>query len=167
MPRSLLPGCALLLLTAGCAPIKDAPSLSPRAAEAIDPRLPVPDRSAALPVSPEFATALTTLRTRALAAAAEAEPAIRAATAAAAAADPPQSESWIAAQQIVSAAVAARAPFAAALGDLDALIGLRVRGRERLVPQDVAAAEAVLAELNAIDRRQAGAIMAAERRLQP
>src|SRR5690242_13435794 len=38
-------------------------------------------------------------------------------------AGPPQSESWVVAQEAVSAAIAARAPTARAIGDIDALGG--------------------------------------------
>lgn len=167
MTRAALLACLILpLLAAGCASVDNAPSLAPRAAERIDPRLPVIDRSAALPADPALIAELSALRSRALAAAERAEPAIRAAAAAAAAAGPRESESWVRAQQLVSAAIAQRADFTSALGDLDRLIALRLRGRERLVPQDLAAAEALVAELGAIDRRQAGTLAEAGQRLQ-
>jgi hypothetical protein len=154
-----------LLLLGGCASVQNVPSLAPRAAEAIDPRLPLPDRSLDLPADPAFVAALGSLRTRALAAAARAEPAIEAAGRAAAGAGPRESESWIAAQQAISFAISERGPFTTAFGDLDALIAARVRGSGRLVPRDLAAAEALVAELTAIDRRQAGEIAGAQRRL--
>ena len=165
MFRLLLPGCAFALVAAGCAPIDDAPSLAVRPAETIDPRLPVVDRSATLAADPQLAAALGLLRQRALAAAAQAEPAISAAATATAAAGPRESESWIAAQQGISAAIAARAAFTAALSDLDQLIALRVRGQERLVPRDLAAADTLAAELRAIDHRQVSAIAALQARL--
>jgi hypothetical protein len=162
MVRLLFSACLLAALPlAGCASVKDAPSLAPREAEGIDPRLPVPDRSAALPADPELSSALGALRERALRAAREAEPAIAAARAASLRAGARESESWIAAQQAISAAVGARAAFTTALGDLDRLIALRIRGRERLVPQDLAAAEAVVEELGVIDRRQSAVLAAA------
>ena len=167
MTRAALLACAIApLFLAACASVENAPSLAPRAAERIDPRLPVPDRSATLPGDPALLAELGALRSRALQAAQQAEPALRTAASAAAASGPRGSESWIAAQQLVSAAIAARADFTAALGDLDRLLALRIRGRERLVPQDLAAAEALVAELGTIDRRQAGILDAAERQLQ-
>lgn len=161
--HALLPA---LLLLGGCASIDDAPSLAPRVAEAIDPRLPVVDRSLALSVGAELAAALGSLRSRALAAAAKAEPAIAAAGRAASAAGPRESESWIAAQQAISLAITERGAFTAALGDLDALVATRIRTAARLVPQDIAAADALAAELGAIDTRQAAAISQAQSRLQ-
>jgi hypothetical protein len=164
MSRLLLTGTALLFLAAGCAPVGNAPSLATRSAETIDPRLPVPDRSATLPADPALAAALDALRQRALVAARRAEPAIDAARRAAAVAGARESESWIAAQQAISFAISERAAFAAALGDLDTLIAARVR-TGRLVPRDLAAANALVEELGGIDRRQAGEIAALERRL--
>jgi hypothetical protein len=154
------------LLAAGCASVGNAPSLATRTAETIDPRLPVPDRSAALSPDPGLSAALAELRTRALAAAASAEPSIRVAADAASAAGGRESESWIRAQQLISAAIAARAGFTRTLGELDSLIALRIRGRERLVPQDLALAEALVAELNAVDRRQGETLARAGRQLQ-
>ncbi|WP_300975069.1 hypothetical protein [Sphingomonas sp. LHG3406-1] len=162
------PALAVLLLTAAaaCAPLKDGPSLAPRAAEAIDPRLPIPDRAADLPPTPAFLAALEAVRSRALAGADVAEPAIRTATAAAAGAGPVQSESWITAQEQLSAAIAARAALVSALGDLDALVSRHTRSAERLVAQDLAAARRVNDELGAIDRRQLDALDAIKARLQ-
>jgi hypothetical protein len=166
MFRLILPGCALLLLVAGCAPVREAPSLEPRAAEAIDPRLPVIDRSEALAADPAFAAELGAVRQRALAAARAAEPAIASATRAAMAAE----TSCCAAIQLSlsrdPADPAARAPFTAALGDLDRTIALRVRSRGRLVPQDLAAADGVIAEVAALDRAQASALARAASLLQ-
>ena len=155
-----LPLALAALFAAGCASVDNAPSLATRSAESIDPRLPVPDRSASL------AADLGALRTRSLAAAAAAEAPIRIAAEAAAAAGGRESESWIRAQQLISAAIAARADFTRSLAELDALIALRIRGRERLVPQDLALADALVAELNTVDRRQAETLARAERELQ-
>lgn len=165
MRRCLVTGM-FFVLAAACAPLPEGPSLSPRAAEKIDPRLPVADRSDALPGDPQFASALAALRGRALAAAADVEPALRAAESAVQVAGAPGSESWIAAQQLVSAAVAQRAPFTRALGDLDTLVAERIRTGARLVPSDLQLAEAVGQELAAVDRRQASTIDSFQRRLQ-
>ena len=161
-----LPLALAALFAAGCASVDNAPSLATRSAESIDPRLPVPDRSASLAADPALAADLGALRTRSLAAAAAAEAPIRIAAEAAAAAGGRESESWIRAQQLISAAIAARADFTRSLAELDALIALRIRGRERLVPQDLALADALVAELNTVDRRQAETLARAERELQ-
>lgn len=163
VPVSLL---TLALGAAACAPVGDSPSLAPRAAEAIDPRLPVADRSGELAADPAFVAAVAGLSARARAAASAAEPAIRRAEAQVGSAGARESESWIAAQQAVSAAIAERAAFARLLGDLDALIAQRVRGGGRLVPRDLAAAQGAAEELAAIDRRQSDTLAAMQRRLQ-
>ena len=83
----------------------------------------------------------------------------------AAAAGAPQSESWVAAQQALSAAVAAREPTARALGDIDALGADRLQTAGGLSPADLAAVQSAGAEVGAIDQRQAEAIDALQRRL--
>src|SRR5689334_19368169 len=90
----------LLLATglAACAPIKDAPSLARRPAEAIGPRLPIVDGSAALPSDPALAAALRQVAAPAFAQAPAVDSAISRAETLAASAGPNGSESWIAAQ---------------------------------------------------------------------
>ena len=163
--KLLLP-CLLPLIAAACASAGDGPSLQPRPAEAIDPRLPVEDRSASLPASAELLREIAAVRQRAEAAAGSANAAIEAAAGAVAVAGASGSESWIAAQQLVSAAVAERAPFTAALGDLDALLAARVRSGSRLVPQDLLAHQQAGDALADIDRRQRARLDDFERQLQ-
>ena len=83
----------------------------------------------------------------------------------AASAGAPQSESWVVAQQALSAAVAARGPTARALGDIDALAAAALVKRGGIAPADLAAIEGAAAKVGAIDRRQAGTIDALQRRL--
>ena len=84
------------------------PSLAPRAAETIDPRVPLAGDGAQQPVSPALAARLAELIAlarqgdRAFTAAAEEAQRLTAAAGAT------QSESWVIAQQAVTAAVAAR-----------------------------------------------------------
>lgn len=164
--RLALPALLLAAALAGCASDgRSPPSLAPRAAEAIDPRLPVPDRSAALAPDAALAARLDSALERARAAAAAAEPAIAAARAAVAAAGPSGSDGWIAAQQSVSAAIAARAPFVAAMADFDRLVSARIETGGRIVPRDIAAARARAEALTALDERQAAAIDALRARL--
>lgn len=167
--RRLLPVALLSLLCAAlaaCAAAGGGPSLQPRAAEAIDPRLPVVDGSAALPADAGFVASVAALRARGEAVAGEADRAIEAAAGPVAGAGGREGESWIAAQQAVSVAVAARAPFARAQGDLDSLLAERVRGGGRLVPGDIAAHRTAAEALAAIDARQARRLAEFERRLQ-
>src|SRR3954469_7415893 len=90
---------AVLALSACSTPPGHYPSLQPRAAEAIDPRVeverPINDR----PVGPAIAAQLPELVSEAQAGDAAFAPAIAHAEQLASAAGAPQSESWIAAQE--------------------------------------------------------------------
>ena len=155
-----------ILAVGGCStPQGGVPSLAPRAAEAIDPRVPVGGEAVQRPVDAALAARLAELVALArqgdsafAAAAGEAE---RLAGAAGAA----QSESWVVAQQAVSAAVAARGPTARALGDIDALAAATLARQGGIAPADLAAIEAAAAEVGAIDSRQSQSIDALQARL--
>ncbi|HUE80398.1 MAG TPA: hypothetical protein VMN38_12320 [Sphingomicrobium sp.] len=159
--------CALaaVLAAAGCtAPPGAAPSLAPRTAEAIDPRVPVVGNGVEQPtdaLAARLAELVSAARGGESAFAAAAGEAQRLAAAAGAA----QSESWVIAQQAVSVAVAARAPTTRALGDIDAIAATALVRQAGIAPGDLAAIEAAAAEVGAIDRRQAQAIDALEARL--
>ncbi len=157
---------AVLLAIAGCTtPRTGAPSLAPRAAEAIDPRAPVPSDVVQRAADPALATRLAELiglaRSGENAFAAAAGEAQRLA----AAAGPRESESWVVAQQALSAVAAARSPTTRALGDMDAIAAAALQRRGAIAPADLAAIEAAAAEVGAIDRRQAQAIDDLQRRL--
>jgi hypothetical protein len=83
----------------------------------------------------------------------------------AAAAGARQSESWIVAQEALTAAIAARKPTANALGDIDALAATALQKQGGLTPNDLAAINNAGAEVGAIDQRQAERIKAIQRRL--
>ncbi|HVL29737.1 MAG TPA: hypothetical protein VM326_03350, partial [Sphingomicrobium sp.] len=72
----------------------------------------------------------------------------------AAAAGPPQSESWIVAQEALSGLVAARAPVTRAIADLDALAAGRIAAGGGILPGDLAAIEAAATDAAAIGQRQ-------------
>jgi hypothetical protein len=156
-----------MLVTGACStpPGATVPSLAPRAAENIDPRVPVDDGAVQMPVDAALAARLAEL----VGIARQGDSAFAAAAGEAqrltAAAGAPQSESWVVAQQAVSAAVAARGPTARALGDIDALAAAALVKRGGIGPSDLAAIEGAAAEVGAIDRRQAGTIDALQRRL--
>lgn len=155
--------CAAL---AACAPSGGPfPSLLPRAAEAIDPRLPVAGPVNDRPVTPALAARLAELIAQARSGDSAFQPVAAEAQRLAAAAGPPQSESWVAAQQALSAAVAARGPTARALGDIDALGADRLQAQGGLSPADLEAVATAAAEVGALDRRQAAAIDAVQQRL--
>ena len=157
---------SLILCAAACtAPAVNAPSLAPRAAEAIDPRLPIADAPAMGVASASLVTRLNALVDRAHAG----EPAFNAAAAEAerlaAAAGDAQSEGWVAAQQALSAAVAAREPVTTALGDIDAIGSAELQAKGGVSRADQAAIESAAATVSEIDRRQAATIDRIQRRL--
>jgi hypothetical protein len=156
----------LTLFVSACASNAVAePSLAPRAAESVDPRVPVPDTSGELPASADVQAQLDRLLGDARNAQGSADAAITQAEAAAARAGAPQGESWIAAQQLLSAAVAARYPVTRALGDVDALVAGSVQRNGGLVPADLTNVQQAAEAVAAIDRRQAERIDAVQARL--
>jgi hypothetical protein len=83
----------------------------------------------------------------------------------AASAGPAQSEGWIAAQEALSAAVAAGGPARVALGDVDALSASLLQQQGGIAPNDLSAIRSASAEIGTIDQRQADRIDAVKRRL--
>jgi hypothetical protein len=160
---------ALLLLTlalAGCsAPGGPFPSLQPRTAEAIDPRLPVDRPMNARPVDAALAATLDRLVAQARAGDAAFGPAMAEAERLAANAGAARSEGWIAAQEALTAAIAARRPTATALGDIDNLAGGRLETQGGMAPTDFAAVNSAAAAVSEIDQRQAARIKAVQTRL--
>ena len=157
---------ALLALIGACsAPMVNAPSLAPRAAEAIDPRVPIPDPIATGPASPALVARLDALIGQAKSGDSDFQVAIAEAERLAAGAGEPQSESWVVAQQALSAAVAARAPVTQALGDIDEIGSTQLASKGSVAPADQAALAAAAAAVGEIDRRQAAAIDRIQRRL--
>jgi hypothetical protein len=161
----LLPLASLLTVAACTAPAVNAPSLAPRAAEAIDPRLPIPEAAPSGPASPALVARLDTLVGQARQGDAAFQAAAGEAERLAAAAGDPQSESWVVAQQALSAAVAAREAVTQALGDIDGLGSTELASKGSVSPADQAALAAAAATVGAIDRRQADLIDRLQRRL--
>ena len=156
----------LALVPAACtSPSANVPSLAPRTAEAIDPRLPIEDRSLAIPADQALQAQAHALLERAQSTGGRFAPAIALAERLAGSAGAAQSESWIAAQQALSAAIAERAPVTRALGDIDALTTAQVQAKGGLSPADIAGLSAVAREIAEIDRRQAARISAVQARL--
>lgn len=166
MMRALAPVLPILALLGGCsAPGGHYPSLYPRAAEAIDPRLPVPETVNDRPAGAALVARLEALMTEARRGDDAFRPAAAAAERLAASAGPAQSESWIAAQQALSAAQAARLPTARALGDVDALGAGRLADNGGIAPNDLKAINETAAVIARIDARQQAAIAALLARL--
>jgi hypothetical protein len=155
----------ILLLTGCSSPGGPYPSLQPRAAEAIDPRVPVERPINDRPVTPALAARLAGLVAQARGGEVAFEPAVAEAERLAANAGAPQSEGWTVAQQAVSAAIEARALTTSALGDVDALGADALQTQGGIAPNDLAAIQGAAAEIGAIDTRQAARIKALQERL--
>ena len=139
-------------------PAGHEPSLAPRAAEAIDPRVPIPSEVIAGPADPALAARITDLLAQVRSGDAGFQAAVPNAEQLAAGAGPAQSESWIAAQQAVSALIAARAPVTKAVSDLDGLGSAQLVAKGGILPGDLKAVQAASAEAAAIDEREAALI---------
>ena len=161
------PIAPVFLLLSACAttPRAGEPSLAPRAAEAVDPRVPIPSDVVAGPADPALAARIAGLLAEVHAGDAAFQSEAQKAEALAAAAGPAQSESWIVAQEALSGLVAARAPVTKAIADLDALASTRLAASGGILPGDLAAIHAATAEAGAIGARQAEVIDRLQARL--
>lgn len=162
-PFSILP--ILAALSACASPGGPFPSLQPRPAEAIDPRMPVVRPVNDRPTGPALASRLAELVGQARAGDAAFEPIVAHAERLAAAAGGPQIDNWVVAQEALSAAVSARDPTARALGDIDAIAASALQSQGGIAPNDLSAIQSAAAEVSALDSRQAGRISALQRRL--
>jgi hypothetical protein len=141
------------------------PSLAPRAAEAIDPRVAIPEVVNDRPASAALTSRLAELVGQARQGDAEFGPAVDRAEQLAGGAGAAQSESWIAAQEALSAADAARAPTTRALGDIDALGATSLQVQGGLAPNDLAAIRSAGSEVGQIVERQSHRLEAIHERL--
>ena len=160
--RLLVP---LLLLASCTAPRVNAPSLAPRAAEAIDPRLPVPESALRTTPNATLVDQLKILVAQAETGDAQFQPLADAAQRAAASAGPAESESWIAAQQALSALQASREPITRAAADIDALGAQRIQQLGGIAAADLKVINAALAKVRMIDEREAILIKTLQDRL--
>ena len=163
MRRSLI--IAAFALAACTRPGGPYPSLAPRAGEAIDPRVPIVKPLNDRPAGAELVARLEALVAEARSGDAAFQPAAATAERLAQGAGPPQSESWIAAQQALSAAVAARAPTARALGDIDSISAQMLKSQGGIAPNDLKAIDGAAATVGAIDERQQALIAGIQARL--
>jgi hypothetical protein len=83
----------------------------------------------------------------------------------AAAAGAPQGDRWVAAQEALSAAVAARRPVSEALSEIDAIGANALQTQGGLAPNDLAAIQQAAATVGGLDRRQAERVQAVQQRL--
>ena len=155
----------VLLLSACAVPSATEPSLAPRAAEAIDPRVPIPGDIVSGPADPALTARIAELLAEVRSGDAAFQAAAQDAEALAAAAGPAQSESWIVAQEALSGLVAARAPVTKAIADLDALAAGRIAATGGILPGDLAAIQAATTEAGAIGQREAEVIDRLQARL--
>jgi len=141
--------------TAGTGP---EPSLAPRAAEAIDPRVPVPDKVPSGPVDAALAGKLNELVKQARAGVPLFEARRANADRLAAAAGPAASESWVAAEQALSLLVEQFGVTTNVAAEVDALASTRLDSKRWIRPADQQAIAAAAAEVAAISEPQAAAI---------
>ncbi len=156
----------LAALLAGCAAQQtSSPSLLPRPAEAIDPRVPVPDMIVSADASLDLVRQLDALVAQAEAGDQAFRGAAATAERLASTAGAPRSESWVVAQQALSAAVAARAPVTRAVADIDGLGARRVQALGGIGAGDLAAIKSAAARVAQIDDREAAVIDRIQARL--
>jgi hypothetical protein len=150
----------LLILPAACSTpdVGPEPSLAPRAAEAIDPRVPIPGDVPPGQVTPELAARLEELVATVKAGAGEFEARAAEASRLAAAAGPSASESWIAAQQSLSRLVSQYGVTTRAAADIDELAASRLKAQGGIIAADREAIAAAAAEVGAINQAQAATI---------
>jgi hypothetical protein len=157
--RRLAPIFAILLFSAcSTAGIGPQPSLAPRAAEAIDPRVPIPDTVPSGPVDAALSAKLEALVRQARGGVSTFETKRAEAERLAAGVGPIASESWIAAQQSLSQLVEQYGVTTKAAADIDALAASRLEGQRWIRPSDQQAITAAAAEVGAINEAQAAVI---------
>ena len=158
MPVRLLILLLIVPVAACTRPGGPLPSLAPRPGETIDPRIPVETAEPATTADPALVARLEAQVTQARAGHAAFLEAAALAERRVAVAGAPQSESWVAAQQAISAAVAARRPTTLALGDIDEIAATLIAQEGWIAPADQAAIAAAAARVTELDRVQAARI---------
>lgn len=158
-------GLAFLALDACSAPGGPYPSLQPRTAESIDPRVPVVKPMNNRPAGADLVARLSVLVGQAQAGNAAFEGPAGEAERLAASAGAPKSEGWIAAQEALTAAIAARNATATALGDIDQIAATALQNQRGIAPNDLAAIQRAAALVGSLDQRQAERIRAVQRQL--
>lgn len=156
---------ALLLAAAGCARDTNVPSLARRPAEAIDPRVPIPSEVVSGPPAAAVRARVAALIDAAQGGQGSFDPLMASAERLAAGAGAQGSESWVAAQEALSAAISARAPVAKALGDIDSLAADALQHAGTIPPGDLDAVQRGAATIQSLDERQAARIAEVQRRL--
>ena len=158
--------CLILLALAACsAPGGPYPSLQPRAAEAIDPRVPIVRPMNDRPVGASLAARLAALIDQAQSGNLAFNGAASEAERLAASAGAPRSEGWITAQEALTVAIAARKPTATALGDIDGIAATALQTQRGIAPNDLEAIKHAQSLVGSLDERQAGRIRSVQQQL--
>jgi hypothetical protein len=149
-----------ILLAGACSAPYAGPetSLAPRPAEAIDPRIPIPDKVPSGPVDAALASKLDELVGMARAGAPQFDAKLANVERHAAAAGPMASESWVVAQQALSQLIEQFGVTTGAAADIDALASSQLEGQHWIRPADQQAIAAAAAEVAVIIAPQAAAI---------
>ena len=156
--RSLLTLLTMSIVVACTAPSTPEPSLASRAAETVDPRVPIPDVAPAAAPDPALASKLEQLVGEARSGAplfdAKQANAERLVTVA----GPMASEGWVAAQQALSLLIEQYGITTRAAANIDELASNRLQGERWIKPADQQAIAAAAAEVAAISDRQSAVI---------
>ena len=149
-----------VLLAAGCSTPRAAtePSLAPRAAEAIDPRVPIPGDVQSEPADPALAGRIDALLAEARSGVAEFARREAVAAGLAANAGPVSSESWVSAQQALSRLVEQFGVTTRVAADIDALASARLQSNRWIRPGDREAIAAAQGAIASISEPQAAAV---------
>lgn len=160
-----LPIIAAAILSACSKPGGPYPTLAPRPAERIDPRVAVVRPMNDRPVSASLAAQLSALVAQARSGDVAFQPLAARAEQLASGAGAPQTEGWTVAQEALSAAMAARGPTAAALADVDSLAATMLHTQGGIAPNDLDALDHAAAEIGDVAGRQTDRIRAIQRKL--
>lgn len=134
------------------------PSLAPRPAEAIDPRVPIPSDVPAGDADPALSARLSELVGLVRGGVPLFEARLEEANRLAAGAGSEASESWVAAQSALSRLVEQYGVTTRAAADIDALAADRLEKQKWIAPADQAAIAATQSEAASISNRQSDAI---------
>jgi hypothetical protein len=164
--RRLVSLLALSLATACSTPqTGPEPSLAPRPAEAIDPRVPIPSVVPSGPVDAALAAKLDYLVGQAQAGVALFQARRASAERLASTAGPIASEGWVAAQQALSLLIEQYGVTTNAAADIDALAAARLESQRWIRPADQQAIADAAATVAAISDHQAAVIERLKNRL--
>lgn len=154
-----MPTLALGLLAACSAPTAGPePSLAPRPAEGIDPRVPIPSDGPVGDVDQVLAARLAELVARVRGGVPAFETRLGEASRMAAGVGPEAGESWVAAQSALSRLIEQYGVTTRAAADIDALAADRLERQKWIAQADQAAIASAQAEVAQISNRQSDAI---------